>query len=140
MLAVCTQRRHFDPTVLLCTAKPRLNSNSRGEQQNMEKEENVEEPVSEESVDNEELDFSKDNPNTSPEPTLTPENLTGKQKIIYYADRIFLCFLVLLFVVLLLEAIYKIWYITNWTAISKYLRDLARWLTAQEEQEELLEL
>eukprot|EP00061_Rhincodon_typus_P005572 g25249.t1 len=100
----------------------------------MEKKENVEDPISEESEDDQET-----NGKTKSEPSPAPENLSLKHRVILCADRVFLCFLVLLLVVLSLEVIYKIWYITNWRAIFNFLRDLASYLTEQPEEEETIE-
>ncbi|GCC42720.1 hypothetical protein chiPu_0026886 [Chiloscyllium punctatum] len=98
----------------------------------MEKKGNVEDPVSEESEESQREDKS--------EPCHGPENQSFKHRVILCADRVFLCFLVLLFVVLMLEVIYKIWYITKWRAVFNFLRDLASYLTEQPEEEEMIEL
>lgn len=72
------------------------------------------------------------------------EQWTFREKANYYMDRIFLVFLIIFVMILLIECLYKIWYVSNGKKIAEFLSDsvvfLIDWLFTQERQEELVEL
>lgn len=68
------------------------------------------------------------------------EQRTFKEKLMHHLDRIFLAFLAIFFLFVLLEAAYKIWYVTNWKKILEFILDSVSYLFMQENEEELLEL
>ncbi|MBN3323103.1 ETV7 factor, partial [Atractosteus spatula] len=68
------------------------------------------------------------------------EQRTVKEKFLYYVDHGFLVFLAIFLVVLLGEAAYKMWYVTNWKELYKAVVSVVTFFFTQEEEEELLEL
>ncbi|KAJ8399580.1 hypothetical protein AAFF_G00409910 [Aldrovandia affinis] len=68
------------------------------------------------------------------------EQRTFREKVVYHIDRIFLAFLLLFLLVLLGETIYKIWYMTNFQKLQKFVVDTLSLLLKQEKEEELIEL
>lgn len=68
------------------------------------------------------------------------EQRTFKEKVMHHLDRLFLAFLVVFFLFVLLEAAYKIWYVTSWRKILEFIYDSVSYLFMQENEEELLEL
>ncbi|GAA6096180.1 uncharacterized [Tachysurus ichikawai] len=68
------------------------------------------------------------------------EQRTFKEKLMHHLDRIFLVFLAVFFLIVVSEALYKIWYVTNWRQVLEYLLDSVSFFFMQEDEEELLEL
>lgn len=68
------------------------------------------------------------------------EQRTFKEKLMHHLDRIFLVFLAVFFLIVVSEAAYKIWYVTNWKKVLEYILDSVSFLFMQENDEELLEL
>ncbi|KAK2857917.1 hypothetical protein Q7C36_005836 [Tachysurus vachellii] len=61
------------------------------------------------------------------------EQRTFKEKLMHYLDRIFLVFLAVFFLIVVSEALYKIWYVTNWRQILEYLLDSVAFFFTQED-------
>lgn len=68
------------------------------------------------------------------------EQRTFKEKLMHHLDRIFLAFLAVFFLFVILEAAFKIWYVTNWRKILEFILDSVSYLFMQESEEEILEL
>lgn len=66
--------------------------------------------------------------------------LTLREKICYYADRIFLAFLAVVVLIFMGEAVYKAWWVTSPKAIYKFIAEIVAFFLTQEEGEELIEL
>lgn len=66
---------------------------------------------------------------------LSWEQRTFREKAIYYADRIFLGFLFVFFLMLLAEFGYKMWYVMNASKPADLAVSLSDWLFAQERRE-----
>lgn len=75
---------------------------------------------------------------------LSWEQWTVKEKANYYIDRLFLGFLMIFFLILLVEFGYKTWYVIHVNKIAECVSDsvvfLFSWLFTQERHEELGEL
>lgn len=75
---------------------------------------------------------------------LPMDQWTFKEKANFYLDRLFLGFLFIVFLILIGECVYKVWYVTNLRKIAEFVSDsvvfLFDWLSTQERKEELLEL
>lgn len=67
--------------------------------------------------------------------TLPWSQRTFKEKLAHHADRIFLFFLALFLLVFAGEAAYKMWYVTNWKKVYKFVLDLVSYLISEEEKE-----
>uniref|UniRef100_A0A4W3GUZ3 Uncharacterized protein n=1 Tax=Callorhinchus milii TaxID=7868 RepID=A0A4W3GUZ3_CALMI len=62
------------------------------------------------------------------------EDWSLKQKLIYFLDKGFLCFLALFLVILFVEVVYKIWYLVQWRLIFNYV---VTWLISEDVTGEL---
>lgn len=65
---------------------------------------------------------------------------TFKEKLNHHADRIFLFFLVLFLLVVAGDALFKVWYVTSWQKVYKFMLDTVFFLVSEEEEEELMDL